>query len=114
MHGRKNLLILKVKKIILRFDLKITNKGNYDANDVAEVYIEYPDIPRMPLQELKTFKKVFIKKSKEETLHFSIPASELKKWDLQQAGWKLYPGDYYVCIGKNANDMILKKKFTVK
>ncbi len=105
---------LKSEKDNISFDLKITNKGNYDANDVAEVYIEYPDIPRMPLQELKAFKKVFIKKSKEETLHFSIPASELKKWDLQQAGWKLYPGDYYVCIGKNANDMILKKKFTVK
>jgi len=102
------------KKDSISFDLKISNSGNYDADDVAEVYIEYPALQRMPLKELKAFKKVFIQKGKEETVHFSIPASEFKKWDLQQGGWKLYPGDYYVCIGKNADDFLLKKKITIK
>jgi beta-glucosidase len=68
----------------------------------------------MPLKELKAFKKVFLRKSERKMVHFSIPASELKKWDLQQGGWKLYSGSYYVCVGKNASDMILKQKITVR
>jgi beta-glucosidase len=98
----------------ISFDVKIKNAGNYNADEVVEVYIEYPAIQRMPLKELKAFKRISIQKEKEKTVSFSIPATELKKWDLQQHNWKLYAGDYFLCIGKNADDMILKKKFTVK
>lgn len=102
------------EKDSISFEVTISNTGNFDADDVVEVYIEYPAIPRMPLKELKAFKKIYIKKSNAETVHFSIPASELRKWDVKQGGWKLYPGDYYVCIGKSADDFLLKKKITIK
>lgn len=102
------------EKDSVSFVVQISNTGKYDAFAVPEIYIEYPDLQRMPLKELKAFKKIFIKKGKEETVYFSIPVSELKKWDLQKGDWKLYPGDYYVCIGKNADNMLLKKEFTIK
>lgn len=102
------------EKDSVSFVVQIRNTGNYDAFAVPEIYMEYPDFQRMPLKELKAFKKIFIKKGEEETLHFSIPVSELKKWDLQKGDWKLYPGHYYVCVGKNADNMLLKKEFTIK
>lgn len=97
----------------LNFSVKIKNTGNYDADEVVQVYIQYPSIERMPLKELKAFKRVSLKKGKEEIVNFSIPASELMKWDLATHQWKLYQGNYTVCIGKNSSEMILQKKVTV-
>ncbi|MFY7888668.1 MAG: glycoside hydrolase family 3 C-terminal domain-containing protein [Spirosomataceae bacterium] len=97
----------------LNFSVKIKNTGNYDADEVVQVYIQYPSIERMPLKELKAFKRVSLKKGKEGIVNFSIPASELMKWDLATHQWKLYQGNYTVCIGKNSSEMILQKKVTV-
>lgn len=97
----------------LNFSVKIKNTGNYDADEVVQVYIQYPSVERMPLKELKAFKRVSLKKGKEGIVNFSIPASELMKWDLATHQWKLYQGNYTVCIGKNSSEMILQKKVTV-
>lgn len=102
------------EKDSISFGVKIKNTGKYDGDEVVQVYIEYPAVDRMPLKELKAFKRLSVQKGKDGTLNFSIAAGELKKWDLQQHQWKLYAGDYFLCIGKNANEMILRKKFTVK
>jgi beta-glucosidase len=105
---------LKNEKDSISFEIKISNKGNFDGYDVPEVYIKYPDLQRMPVEELKGFQKIFIKKEESKILKFSIPVSELKKWDLKEGGWKLYPGKYQVCIGKNADEMILNKTIEIK
>jgi beta-glucosidase len=111
---RKEPFDLKNEKDSISFEVKISNNGNFDGYDVPEVYIKYPDLPRMPVEELKGFQKVFIQKGKSKIVKFSIPASELKKWDLKEGKWKLYPGKYKVCIGKNADEMILKKTIEIK
>jgi len=98
----------------ISFSVNVKNTGTYDGDEVLQVYIEYPAAERMPLRELKSFKRLALQKGKSGSVSFSLPAAELKKWDLQEHQWKLYPGDYYVCIGKNSRDMILKKKITVQ
>ncbi|MGN6802454.1 MAG: fibronectin type III-like domain-contianing protein, partial [Ginsengibacter sp.] len=98
----------------ISLEIKISNTGNFDSYDVPEVYVKYPDLPRMPVEELKGFQKVFIQKGKTKTVKFFIPVSELKKWDLKEGGWKLYRGKYQVCIGKNADEMILTKTIDIK
>lgn len=102
------------EKDMITFDVKVKNTGAFDGEEVVQVYIEYPSVERMPLKELKAFKRIALKKGAEGTLKFSIPASELKKWDLKDNGWKLYSGDYNICIGKNSSEMVLKTKVSVK
>ncbi len=98
----------------ISFEINISNNGDFDAYDVPEVYIRYPDLPRMPVEELKGFQKVFVEKGKSKTVKFSIPVSELKKWDLKEGKWKLYAGKYQVCVGKNADEMVLTKTILIK
>jgi len=102
------------KNTDISYSLKITNTGRYDADEVIQAYIEYPTLERMPLKELKAVKRLYIQKGRSGMSKLSIPAEELMKWDLQDQQWKLYPGDYFLCIGKNANDIILRVKFTIK
>ena len=92
----------------------VQNTGAMDGDEVVQVYVTYPNRDGMPLKELKAFKKVSVPKGSAKEVVLSIPLSELQKWDEKQHRFELYKGTYTINIGKNANDFVLKKSFTVK
>lgn len=94
--------------------VKVKNTGNYHADEVTQLYIQYPGIERMPLQELKAFRRTHITKGNEKTVAFTIPLTELQKWDMKENKWKLYPGDYTIQVGSHSRDIQLETKFTIK
>ena len=85
-----------------------------DGDEVAQVYIQYPSMERMPLKELKAFKRIRVEKNNSEIIRFFIPLAELQKWDLQQHKWTLYRGDYSILIGNNSQDIKLKATVKIK
>jgi beta-glucosidase len=97
----------------IKFSVDVKNTGNFDADEVVQAYVEYPNMERMPIKELKAFKKVNINKGSVVKVELTIPVSDLKKWDLSTHKWKLYKGQYAICIAKNASEYILKKNFVV-
>jgi beta-glucosidase len=93
-----------VNKGAISFSVKIKNTGSYEGDEIAQAYVYYPQLPGMPVKELKAFKRVSLNKNTEGTIDFSIPLSELQKWDEQKKKWLLYNGNYRFVIGSNAND----------
>jgi beta-glucosidase len=81
---------------------------------VAQVYIQYPAVERMPLKELKGFKRIHVLKGGKQEVQFHVPVTELEKWDLGQRKWNLYPGVYSIFIGGNSEDVRLKAELNVK
>ncbi len=75
-----------------------------DGDEVVQVYVEYPPVDRMPVKELKAFKRVHVKAGAEEVVQLSIPATELQKWDLATRSWKLYPAPILYLLGGNSAD----------
>lgn len=98
----------------IEFSVAVENTGAMDGDEVVQAYIEYPDVNGMPLKELKAFKKIIVKKGCKSNVVLEIPVSELKKWNATANTWKLYPGKYAICIGKDAANYLLKKEFTIK
>ena len=98
----------------LRFSVSVANTGNMDGDEVIQAYVQYPSLERMPLKELKGFKRVLVQKGGERVVEFRIPAKELQKWDLQKHQWKLFPGNYTIVVGSNAQDQRLAASFNVK
>jgi len=98
----------------LSFSIKISNTGNYDGDEIAQVYIKYPAAERMPIKELKAFKRVHITRAGAAVADFAIPVSELQKWDLQKHQWKLYNGNYSIIVGADSRDEKLAASFFVK
>jgi beta-glucosidase len=98
----------------ITFEVKVKNTGAFDGDEVVQIYVEYPAVERMPLRELKAFQRISLKKGAEGTVRFSIPAQELKKWDLAENRWKLYPGEYRICVGEHAGALVLKSSVMVK
>ena len=79
-----------------------------------QAYIEYPHGERMPIKELKFFKRVDIPKGKSEKVQLQIPVNEFKKWDLAKKAWVVYPGKYKLILGANANETITSLDFEIK
>jgi beta-glucosidase len=98
----------------ISFSVKINNTGNYDGDEVVQIYIKYPPVDRMPIKELKAFKRVHITKAGTAIVDFRIPVAELQKWDLQKHQWKLYSGNYTVVAGADSKDEKLTAMFSVK
>ncbi|MGZ3938767.1 MAG: glycoside hydrolase family 3 C-terminal domain-containing protein, partial [Flavisolibacter sp.] len=101
-------------KDTLSFSVQIRNTGAMDGEEVMQAYIQYPNLDRMPLKELKAFKRVFVAKGKTQAIQLRIPVQELQKWDLKESQWKLYPGNYTLLIGSSSQDIRLKSTLTVK
>ncbi|WP_166923318.1 glycoside hydrolase family 3 N-terminal domain-containing protein [Flavobacterium poyangense] len=97
----------------ISMQIKIDNTGNYDADEVAQVYIEYPNVDRMPLKELKAFKRVSISKGNSQIVTLEIPLQELQKWDDTKKQFKIYEGKYNIKIGSNSRDISLQTSFEI-
>lgn len=98
----------------IQFSVTVKNVGNYTSDEVVQAYIEYPGVERMPLKELKAFKKQTVEKGGSSTVTLSIPVADLQKWDMKTHKWKIYNGQYSLCIGKNSTEYLLKKVFVIK
>lgn len=96
-----------------RFSINIKNTGATDGDEVAQVYVQYPSADRMPLKELKAFKRVAVKRGMVNLVHFAVPVSELQKWDLKEGKWVLYPGDYKILVGGNSQETKLHSVVTI-
>jgi len=95
-------------------NVQVKNTGVMDGDDVVQAYIQYPQIDRMPVKELKGFKRVTVSKGNEQTITLKIPVRELQKWDMASHGWKVYPGSYKLVLGSNSQDEKLSLPFTIK
>jgi beta-glucosidase len=104
----------RMVKDTIVFSVTVNNTGEMDGDEVCQVYVEYPEVERMPVKELKEFKRVHIKKGMEQVIEFHIPAAELQKWDMKQRKWKLYPGEYKIILGSHSRDNKLLAGITIK
>jgi beta-glucosidase len=100
-------------KDTISFSLNIANMGKMNAAELVQVYISYPGEERMPIRELKSFKKVMINSGQSRQSAFAIPIQELQKWDTIAKSWKVYPGKYSIIIGENATKTILEKEIFI-
>ncbi len=98
----------------LTTSIKVKNTGAMDGDEVVQAYIEYPAIDRMPVKELKSFKRVSVTQGNEQTVTIKIPLSELQKWDMAAHKWKLYAGNYKLILGSNSQDSKISMDFAVK
>jgi len=98
----------------LAANIRIQNTSHRNAAEIVQAYIEYPNMDRMPIKELKFFKRVDIKKGQYEKVKVQIPVNDLRKWDLAKNKWVVYPGNYKLILGKNAKETITSIDFEIK
>lgn len=88
----------------LKVSVQIKNTGNYDGDEVVQLYIrDLVGSVTRPVKELKGFKKVFIKEGESKTVNFYLSANDLSFYR-RDMSWGYEKGDFDVFVGTNSND----------
>lgn len=97
----------------IAFSVNIKNTGKSRGDEVAQVYIQYPNGEKLPVTELKQFKRIEMQKGKGQDIEFKIPVSDLKKWSNDKNELQVYGGAYQLYVGSNSEDHRLGFDFTL-
>jgi beta-glucosidase len=79
-------------------EVTVTNTGQSEGDEVAQLYLSFPNVPGAPVRALRGFRRVHLKPGESQKVHF-----ELKERDLSmvaEAGEPIIAeGKYAVSIG---------------
>lgn len=93
----------------------IQNTGNYDSDEVAQLYVSFPDSKvQMPGKALKGFSRVFIRKGETKTISIPLKAEDIAYWDTDRNKWSLEPGRIEFIIGSSSADAKLNGDLLIK
>ncbi len=95
--------------------LKVKNIGEYEGKEVIQCYVRAIDSKVVrPFKELKSFAKISLKPTKEETVIISIPIEDLAYYEQEEAQWINEKSSYELLIGSSSRDIRLQTTFEVK
>ena len=109
-----NLEVKKTGDTQFEVSFTITNTGNYDGDEVAQLYLhdEFASTAQ-PIMQLKKFKRLFIPKGEQRSVVFCLDADDLSIVDANMQR-VVEPGDFTLMIGRSSDNIVLKTKITVE
>ncbi|HEX8014037.1 MAG TPA: beta-glucosidase BglX [Flavobacterium sp.] len=112
----KNLKVNKAafaKGESVQVSVEVTNSGDYDGKEVVQLYIhdDFASIAR-PVEELKGFELVSLKKGETKTVNFTLTDAELGFYD-NNGTYLVEPGTFKIKVG-GSSDSGLESGFELK
>ena len=94
---------------------RITNTGNVEGADAAQLYLGDPAVAGEPPRQLKGIQKVKLRPGESRTVRFTLSGHDLSYWDDAANGWVLPDGQFKVYIGDSSalSDLPLRASFDV-
>lgn len=97
--------------VYVGFDL--TNTGKTDGDEVAQVYVTYPETGvYMPIKQLKGFRRIHVKKGRTERVNITVPKKELRYWNENTRSFVTPQGQYTIELGSSSQN--IKQKLTLE
>jgi beta-glucosidase len=82
----------------LEVQVKVSNTGKRDGDDVAQLYLEFGHAPGAPLRALRGFQRLHLKAGEARTLRFTLTPRDLSH--VNEAGQHLVSaGEYSLSVG---------------
>ena len=88
--------------------VKVKNTGDYDGDEVVQIYMTTPDSPaslQRPIKRLKGFKRVTIPRGQTRLVEIEIDCSDLWFWDMEGDRITYDSGRYIFEIGSSSQDI---------
>ena len=98
---------------VVKVSVKVTNKGKYDGDDVAQLYVR--DVvaeTTRPVRELKGFERFSLKAGESKVITFEVPTSDLA-YCHRDMSFKADKGEFKVWVGADSATT-LEGKFLIK
>ena len=86
-----------------------------DGEEVIQLYVK--DVKSklvMPINSLKSFKRIPIRSGEVATITFELPVSELAYWNENIGAWEVEKGTFEIQLGASSLDIKVKKEVVIK
>ncbi|MBQ8714941.1 MAG: glycoside hydrolase family 3 C-terminal domain-containing protein [Prevotella sp.] len=98
--------ILRQDKHTIEVSVPVTNTGNYDGDEVVQLYVTYPDAKvEHPQKQLKAFERIYIKRGETKEVVLRVQRSDLTYWDALQHAFIPEKGHVLFMIGASSSDI---------
>lgn len=91
----------------------VANTGSVAGQEVAQLYVSFPDAADEPVRQLRGFEKVVIQPGESQTVTFELARRDLSVWDTAGQEWKVESGEYTFWVGASSRDLKAKATLTV-
>ena len=89
----------------VRACVTVTNTGDYDADEIVQFYVrDLVGSVTRPVQELKGFRRIHLKKGESQDVEFVVTPDLLKFYN-EELEEVCEPGDFQIMIGPNSRDV---------
>ena len=100
------------ENIKVRFEIE--NVSDMDGKEAAQLYVrEITKEVYRPYQELKAFKKVFVKAREKAAVEFVLDRSAFAYYSVAKDRWTVKPGVFEIRVGASVSDIRLTKKIVL-
>jgi len=98
----------------IKVSLEVENTGKMDGKEVVQLYVKDKiSSVATPVQQLKAFKKEFIKAGGKVKVELEVPVSELALYNVRMDR-VVEPGEFEIQIGNSSDNIIFRKNIVVK
>ncbi len=95
--------------------VKIKNTGNYDGDEVIQLYVKNKVSQQpQPIKALRGFKRVSLKKGETKTVQIPLKSEALRIFDEGKNKFVVDAGTYEIQVGASSSDIRLKTELSVK
>ena len=99
-------LTCRQKKDMIQVSFDLTNLGEMEADEVAQLYVKRIDSKiERPAKELEAFDRITLKAGETRKVTLEFPVSELAHWDMSVNDWVLEPGKIEILVGSASDDI---------
>jgi beta-glucosidase len=97
----------------ISINIDIKNSGKVDGDEVVQLYLQKKASSfKMPIRQLKAFKRISLKTGETKTVSFTLCKKDLAYWNNNNE-FVLEPGEMNVQIGASSDDIRQEIKFKV-
>jgi beta-glucosidase len=91
--------------VIAQVHATVSNIGEVDAAEVAQLYV---GIPGGPVRQLRGFSKVDVPAGSNVTVEFDLLRRDLSEWSVVEQSWVLQQESYGIWVGSSSRDLPLQ------
>lgn len=95
------------------FSLRVTNRGNRDATEVVQVYLQDLQASLVrPVKELKAFQQLRLRAGEAAEVRFTLPVDMFNFTD-NQGKRRVEPGAFQLMIGNSSQNILLQQQIVL-
>ncbi|KAL8292699.1 hypothetical protein RQP46_001311 [Phenoliferia psychrophenolica] len=90
----------------------VENTGEYDGNEVSQLYLGFPKAADEPPKVLRGFERTYIKKGHSEKVSLKLTKKDISIWSVEQQAWVVPKGQFEVTVGQSSRTIRLTSSFS--